>query len=328
MVDANTSDEIGSALTVDKAAEKIAQLMDPQPADSPQESESQQPPEEMAAESDDVSDEESQDADVDADDVDDEQEEAQQQLTAADDAIVEIDGVAIPVAELKKSYFRQSDYTRKAQALAEQRKAAEAEANAVRAERTQYAQLLGALQQQLQASQEVEPNWDQLYAEDPIEWVRQREVWRSKQEQKQAIAAEQMRLQQQMQAEQVQWMQGRLQHERVALQEAIPEWKDVNTAKREKQALVEYGVANGFNEADMRGISDHKVVALLRKAYLYDRMQQSRQQAKPVQRQAIKPAAPGPAPKQVSSLTRAKQRLAKTHSVKDAAAAIELLMGK
>jgi len=50
---------------------------------------------------------------------------------------------------LQKGDSRTQDYTRKTQQIAETRKQVEAEAAAIRAEREQYAQLFGALQQQL-----------------------------------------------------------------------------------------------------------------------------------------------------------------------------------
>jgi hypothetical protein len=57
---------------------------------------------------------------------------------------VKIDGEEFEVTldELRNGYQRQADYTRKSQSLAEQRKAYEANLQAVQAERNQYAQVL------------------------------------------------------------------------------------------------------------------------------------------------------------------------------------------
>jgi len=65
---------------------------------------------------------------------------------------VKVDGkeVEVTLDELQKGYSRTQDYTRKTQQIAEIRKQVEAETEAVRAERAQYAQMLGALQAQLQ----------------------------------------------------------------------------------------------------------------------------------------------------------------------------------
>ena len=87
---------------------------------------------------------------------------------------VKVDGkeVEVTLDELQKGYSRTQDYTRKTQQIAEIRKQVEVETEAVRAERAQYAQMLGALQAQLQGA-ETQIDWDRLYQEDPIEWVRQ-----------------------------------------------------------------------------------------------------------------------------------------------------------
>ena len=93
---------------------------------------------------------------------------------------VKVDGkeVEVTLDELQKGYSRTQDYTRKTQQIAEVRKQTEAELQAVRAEREQYAQLLSALEAQVQQATQPNIDWDRLYQEDPIEWVRQRELMR------------------------------------------------------------------------------------------------------------------------------------------------------
>ena len=80
---------------------------------------------------------------------------------------VKVDGKEIEVTldELQKGYSRTQDYTRKTQQVAEIRKQVEAETAAIRAEREQYAQLLGALQQQLESANEPQVDLDRLYQE-------------------------------------------------------------------------------------------------------------------------------------------------------------------
>jgi hypothetical protein len=243
---------------------------------------------------------------------------------------VKVDGKEIEVTldELQKGYSRTQDYTRKTQQVAEARKAAEAELQAVRAEREQYAQLLGALSEQVKAAAEPQIDWDRLYREDPIEYVRQREVMRENKEKAAAIQAEQQRLAEIAQQEQMQQFQAVKAKEAQALIEAIPSWKDPAKAKAEKAMLVEFGQKMGFTPQELGNIFDHRVVLALRKAALYDQMQAKRQGIKPVTNNGPKPAKPGAAGRvsQMSDSVRAKQRLAKTGRVEDAASAIELLL--
>jgi hypothetical protein len=256
---------------------------------------------------------------------DEEQEEQEQPQTFT----VKLDGkeVSVTLDELQKGYSRTQDYTRKTQQIAEVRKQVEHETQAVRAERQQYAQLLGALQAQLQAT-EPQVDLDRLYHEDPIEWVRQKEVMRERQEKAYAIQAEQQRLSQLSQYEQQRAMEETLSSQKDALLAALPTWKDPKTARAEKALVVESAKAAGFSEEDLKSVYDHRLVLLLRKAGLYDQMVSKRQGIKPVVNNGPRPAKPGAAGRvsTTTESTRAKQRLAKTGRIDDAVSAIELLL--
>jgi hypothetical protein len=252
-----------------------------------------------------------------------EEEEQQQTFT------VKVDGkeVSVTLDELQKGYSRTQDYTRKTQQIAEVRKQVEQETQAVRAEREQYAQLLGALQAQLQSS-EPQVDLDRLYHEDPIEWVRQKEVMRERQEKMAAIQSEQQRLSQVSQYEQQRAMEAQLASQQEALLAALPDWKDPKKAKAEKALVIESAKAAGFTDEDLKSVYDHRLVLLLRKAALFDQMVSKRQGIKPVVNNGPRPAKPGAAGRvsTTTESTRAKQRLAKTGRIDDAASAIELLL--
>jgi hypothetical protein len=242
---------------------------------------------------------------------------------------VKVDGkeVSVTLDELQKGYSRTQDYTRKTQQIAEVRKQVEQETHAVRAEREQYAQLLGALQAQLQSS-EPQVDLERLYHEDPIEWVRQKEVMRERQEKLGAIQSEQQRLSQVSQYEQQRAMEAQLASQQEALLAALPDWKDPKKAKAEKALVIESAKAAGFTDEDLKSVYDHRLVLLLRKAALFDQMVSKRQGIKPVVNNGPRTAKPGAAGR-VSTTTesvRAKQRLAKTGRIDDAASAIEHLL--
>jgi hypothetical protein len=242
---------------------------------------------------------------------------------------VKVDGkeVSVTLDELQKGYSRTQDYTRKTQQIAEVRKQVEQETYAVRAEREQYAQLLGALQAQLQSS-EPQVDLERLYHEDPIEWVRQKEVMRERQEKLGAIQSEQQRLSQVAQYEQQRAMEAQFASQQEALLAALPDWKDPKKAKAEKALVIESAKAAGFSDEDLKSVYDHRLVLLLRKAALFDQMVSKRQGIKPVVNNGPRTAKPGAAGR-VSTTTesvRAKQRLAKTGRIDDAASAIEHLL--
>jgi hypothetical protein len=258
-----------------------------------------------------------------------EEEEEQEEQEQPQTFTVKVDGkeVSVTLDELQKGYSRTQDYTRKTQQIAEVRKQVEQETHAVRAEREQYAQLLGALQAQLQSS-EPQVDLERLYQEDPIEWVRQNEIMRQRQEKLGAIQSEQQRLSQVAQYEQQRAMEAQLASQQEALLAALPEWKDSKKAKVEKALVIESAKAAGFSDEDLKSVYDHRLVLLLRKAALFDQMVSKRQGIKPVVNNGPRTAKPGAAGRvsTTTESTRAKQRLAKTGRVDDAASAIELLL--
>ena len=255
--------------------------------------------------------------------VEDEQPEQPQKFT------VKVDGkdVEVTLEELQKGYSRTEDYTRKTQALAQERKAAQAELESVRTERAQYAQLLNALQTQLQETQQPNVDMDRLYQEDPIEWVRQRELQRVNAEKMMAIQAEQTRLVQEQQKETQKAMQERLMQEKDLLLSAAPELKDPKVAAKAKSEWVEAGKAIGLTEQELNSVTDHRILLALRKLAAYDSLMNKRQNLKPEQ-SAKKVAKPGVAASkpQSSQVKQAQQRLRQTGSVRDAANLFERLL--
>ena len=313
-------------MNVAEAANALAGML---PEEGQEDSSEAQSPEEGAA----VEEELSADADAADNETDAEQSELDEDTEEQEQPqvfSVKVDGkeVEVTLDELQKGYSRTQDYTRKTQQIAEVRKQHEAELQAVRAEREQYAQLLGALESQVQQVAQPNIDWDRLYQEDPIEWVRQREVMRDNQEKAAAIQSEQQRLSQLSQQEQAQLMQQRLEHEKEALLAAIPDWKDAKKAQAEKALLVEFGQKIGFTPDELKNVVDHRAVLMLRKAALYDQMMSKRGNIKPVVNNGPRPAKPGAAGR-VSNTTeavRAQQRVAKTGRVDDAANAIFQLL--
>lgn len=313
-------------MNVAEAANALAGML---PEEGQEDSSEAQSPEEGAA----VEEELSADADAADNETDAEQSELDEDTEEQEQPqvfSVKVDGkeVEVTLDELQKGYSRTQDYTRKTQQIAEVRKQTEAELQAVRAEREQYAQLLSALESQVQQVAQPNIDWDRLYQEDPIEWVRQREVMRDNQEKAAAIQSEQQRLSQLSQQEQAQFMQQRLQHEQEALLAAIPDWKDAKKAQAEKALLVEFGQKIGFTPDELKNVVDHRAVLMLRKAALYDQMMSKRGNIKPVVNNGPRPAKPGAAGR-VSNTTeavRAQQRVAKTGRVDDAANAIFQLL--
>jgi hypothetical protein len=263
-----------------------------------------------------------------SDDGSDDEGDEPEQVAEPEAITIEVDGETVTVNrdELKASYMRQKDYTRKTQELAEQRKAFEAEAQQIASERQQYAQLLGALEQQLQQTAGAEPDWDTLRATDPIEYSLQWTEWQRGQQKRQLIAAEQQRMQQLAQVEQQKAMAQTLERERQALLTVVPEWKDAEKAKVEKAMVIEQGKKLGFSDEELAQAFDHRAIVALRKAALYDQLMSKKQtveQSKPAPQRVVKPGTKGTVDN--SAKRRAEQRFNQSGSIRDAAALLSFL---
>lgn len=333
MSDTTTGTEIISTgnPSIDDATSAFAAILSGQPEEQEEVSEAQAPDEGDEAETEASADESPAEDDTEAepDDVESEEEEQTERQVYT----VKVDGeeIEVPIDELLNGYSRTQDYTRKTQKLAEERKAAMAEFEQVRAERAQYAQILEALKQQVETTDGPEPDWNRLRNEDPIEFSAQWAEYQLRQQKRQAIQAEQQRLAEIQQREHAARMQQVLEQEKQALLTAIPEWQDPQKAQAEKVAVIEFGRKLGFSDEELSNVTDHRAVLALRKAYLYDRMMSQKASIKPAVKPAspvLKPGAAANAPKKTSEITRAKQRLAKTGSVQDAAAAFSLLLNR
>lgn len=329
----NTATDNGnqSALTVTQAAQSFASILDSEPVDSESEAQVEaEMPETQEVESEGEQAEATEEyAEEPEDEADSESEDADEEIESQPEKyVVKVDGEEIEVTrdELIRGYQREADYTRKTQKLAEQRKSVESELNAVKGEREQYAQILGQLQQKLSEMETAEPDWDALEREDPIEYARQWTHFQRRREQQAAVKAEQDRLSQLKQAEYTKHLQETLVQEAAKLVEAIPEWKNPETAKAQKDGILEYGRKLGFSDAELDQVTDHRAVIALYKAWQYDQLMSKKPQVQAKVKSATKTAAPGSAgtaPKKVSESTRAKQRLAQSGRVRDAATLFE-----
>jgi hypothetical protein len=273
--------------------------------------------------------------DDDADDLDDDYDEDEGEPEQADTFTVKINGenVEVSLDELQNGYSRQADYTKKSQTLAEERKAFQQDRDAVLLERTQYSQLLGALQQQLTAFDEPAPDFDRLYDEDPIEASRLERQYRQRTEQRaqkmQAIAIEQQRVNDANAQEQEQQMRGLITHEAARLPDVIPEWKDDKVAAREREELKSYLLDSGVAEEELGALVRASHIAVLRKAMLFDKGQRRVRKARKAG-QSGKTVRSGSRQQQVKPSARktkaAYQRLKERGTAENAASLIESLL--
>ena len=207
------------------------------------------------------------------------EEEEETEIVAEEDLkyTIKVDGeeLEVGIEELKNGYQRQADYTRKSQALAEQRKETEAiqsERQRLEQERQMYANGLQMLQEQQNSKlQEFENiDWTALKADDPYQYMLKKDEYRDAQEKVQNVQQQQMLIQQE-QAEEAQKARAHfVQQEYNRLVEALPEWNDQeSTIKKDVQ---EYARSVGFLPEEINQLADHRSVLVIKKAMEYDKL--------------------------------------------------------
>lgn len=244
---------------------------------------------------------------------------------------VKVDGEEkqVKADELVKSYQLEQAAQKRMQEAAEIRKNSEAEMQALAQQREQYAQALNQLNTQLSSVDEpTQEYWDTLYADDPIEFVRQREAHRDRKESLQKVQAEQERIQQENQAEMIKHHQATLMAEQEKLLNALPEWNDPEVATKEKQAIITYAQRNlGYSEQELANATDSRAVLALRKAYLYDELMSKKPEVQKKVKKAPKVTRSGqPTTKAQATANRSKQALERLNKTGSKDAAVDLLL--
>lgn len=231
----------------------------------------------------------------------------------------------VTLAEMRAGYQKDAAFRQNQQQLAEEKKAWHAEAQ----QRTQAieAQLMNATHVLNAVESLVIKPLDQaemqhLRATNPAEWAARIQehnaqvayVGQLKNAAQQSIAQRQ----QQLTEEQMQQRAQLLEREREAL-ERIPGWGNELKAEIESYLTGQYGYTND----DLTHVVDHRLVDIVRKANLYDKMQAQGDLAKKKVANVpklVKPGKPqGKGGLERSALEQAKARLRKTGSRRDAA---------
>jgi hypothetical protein len=274
--------------SVTEAQEALLSLLDPE-EEKPQEEEAQPTEEEESQpeEEDESFEEESEE------EAEEESEEESEETDGEEEELyaVTVNGeeVAVSLDELLSGYSRQSDYTRKTQEIAGDRKEMEtlqqqynSEIAQIQQERQQYMDALTNVMQGSMGELEKFSNvdWNALRENDPIEYVTTREQYREAQEKIQGLQNEQARAAQSQQAQTQKAQHQMLQVEKGKLVEALPEWGEPDKQKEIATGLQSYAKEQGFTADELNSLIDHRSILVLLKAQKYDQLQQSNVKSK------------------------------------------------
>lgn len=203
-----------------------------------------------------------------------------------DEAEEELEGVKLKgkkdlIEKIKAERLMQADYTRKTQAVAEERKAVEEARKAV----AQHAQLtqqftkelgsLAAVDEQLEQFNQV--NWAQLIDQDPATAQKLDLQRRALQDKRSQLSASITQRQQQALHMQQQEVARQVQEGQAVLQREIKGWSPDLASK-----LVQFGVERGFQAHDLQTVTNPAIVKLLHDAYTLDQLRKNASKRQPV----------------------------------------------
>ena len=234
----------------------------------------------------------------------------------------------VTLDELKKSYQLGSDYTKKTQEVAEQRKIIEQEAKAIieaRQVRDEYASKLQAVENFLMSNNDTPEDLAAMSENDPIGYAKVVADMTLNKEKLQTIQAEKYRIAQQQQSERANQLQQFVQIEAQKLAESLPEFSDKAKGEQVRNDIRSYGKKMGFTDEDLSQVYDSRQVLVLHDAAMYRKLMEGKAGVKKKVAQAPRTIKGGAKVKQTDTDIKRKQmkRLQETGSARDAAALFE-----
>ena len=271
----------GSAKTVDDAAAQIFGMLEPEQPEGQAEAQAEEVTEEYEAQAEESEDEQ-------GEEVQEEVQEPQRFRVKVDNEELEVD-----LDELIKGYSRTSDYTKKTQNLAEQRKAVESERTKIDEAaklRDTYAQRLQVIEQML-----TQPTEDltALKDNDPVGYAIRVAENMEREKQLAAVRAERESVQARQVADNQERLKSHIAQEAERLRSAIPDFSDEVKGEVIRKEIRDYAKSVGWSDQELSQVYDHRAVLTLYRAMQFDKLQKSKPAVQKRVAEAPKSLAPG-----------------------------------
>ena len=283
----------GSQTDVNGAAAKIFGMLDPQPEG--------QAEVEAAPEVEEV------EVEAEAEEQEEEVQETPRYRVKVDNEELEVD-----LDELIKGYSRTSDYTKKTQSLAEQRKQVEAERAKIEEAaklRDTYSQRLQVIEQML--SQQPEEDLSALKDSDPVGYAIKVAEKMEREKQLSAVRAEREAVQAKQAAEHQERLKAHLAQEGERLKAAIPDLADEVKGEVIRKEIRDYAKSNGWTDQELSQVYDHRAVIALYRAMQFEKLQKSKPAVQKKVNEAPKALKPGVAGQRIDKDSEQAKKLAK-----------------
>jgi len=192
----------------------------------------------------------------------------------------------VNLAELQNGYSRQRDYSIKQNQLSEERRSLETERSktqteieAVKQERDKYAT---QIQSFLKQEKTEDIDWDQLYRDDPIEYVRMKAESDRKKEIRQKAETELKSIETKQQQEKEEQYKQYVTSQSSMLQEKVPEYADPVKGDKLKLGVKSYLNDIGFSDQELSMLTDHRTVMVAIEGMKYSQLKKAKLDGKKV----------------------------------------------
>ena len=337
MSEETTTPEVGSGndnpITIDDATSAFEGMLS-----APEDSKEQPTDQEENTQESEVEETEEEDVEFEAEEADDDTEKSEDDSEIEDEEVVEEEQTftvkaageekEVTLDELVTSYQLGSDYTKKTQEVAEQRKVIDQEAKAIieaRQVRDEYSQRLQSLQEFLNVGTESKEDLSVMKENDPIGYAVKVAEMTEKKDQLQKVQTEQRRIAQEQESDRSVEMQRYVEQEANKLTQSLPEFSDKAKGEQIRNDIRTYGKKVGFTDDELSQVYDSRHVLVLHKAAQYDKLMAGKAGVKKKVANAPKTMKGGAKVKQTVTDRTKKQhkRLLQTGDARDAAALFE-----
>ena len=258
--------------------------------------------------------EESEESDEVEDPTEESEDESEDEPEYVTEGNIEIDGESVSVEEIKLGYMRQSDYTKKTQAVAEQRKAAEDQTATYE---SSLSALLTAAGADLSRFDNV--NWEQSAVDNPDQYRQAKAMYEQTKQTHDFIRAQANEHHQRSEKQQQAAAKESAKESLTVLKSTIPNWNNDLY-----YSIGEYANSLGVTSEEFNETHDHRMITALYKAMKFDQAKsvtQKKVKANPTKTLSGKKAEPKDLGKK-DNYRKSRERLKKSGSMDDAVQAL------
>jgi len=191
--------------------------------------------------------------------------------------------VEVTLDELRKGYSRQQDYTQKTEKLSKDRKNVDQlkndltrQSEEAKIKRDQYERQLQVLSEQLKQAETSNEDLNNLYENDPAEYVRAKAEQDRRKEALQLAQKEQEKIQAEKQEEYNRTYSNYLEQQRELLVKKLPIYADKDKGPEFVKNLTNFARESlGYSDQEISQLVDHRAVIMLANAYRYDKLKKA-----------------------------------------------------